>query len=551
MTGLPRRVVRAAPWFFLTVGLATRVVAILRFRVSSDEPQHLHVIWAWTQGLVQYRDVFDNHSPLFQLLMAPVLALLPERPDIVVLMRLAQLPLFLAVLGAAWVLGRRLGGRTVALWSMALVAITPRFFYLAVELRPFTLWVLAWFALVLALTGGPPTPRRGFAAGLCLGFMFSISLKTVMVPLALLETGVLLLVSRRRLPSRALGSAVVAGAVGALIPPALLAAAFAGLGAWREMVYGTVTHNVLPHEGSWGSAADLLRAPVETAAVAALGWWLARRPAPHAHDPRAVFVFLFAGFYLALLAVWPLVTGQTFAAVFPLLVVSLTTMILGGDEKAREPGPALARRHEGRRHVVLVLAGLAMTVDATATHHLDRNLTLPPAQVISDVLRLTRPGDTVLDLKGESVFRRRPVRYVLERLTRDRMKRGLMSDDGPERLTATRTAVVVGRLDRYPPATAAFVAANYVSVGRVRVLGRRLGGLTPGAAQRFDFTIVVPAEYALFAGSASPSGMLDGMLYDGPRLLAPGTHHVEADPGSGDLFVIWAPALAAGFRPQS
>ena len=37
---------------------------------DSDEPQHLHVVWAWTFGLLPYRDVFDNHSPLFQALSA-------------------------------------------------------------------------------------------------------------------------------------------------------------------------------------------------------------------------------------------------------------------------------------------------------------------------------------------------------------------------------------------------------------------------------------------------------------------------------------------------
>src|SRR5579885_3030270 len=36
---------------------------------NSDEGQHLHVAWSWTQGLLPYRDVFDNHGPLFGLIM--------------------------------------------------------------------------------------------------------------------------------------------------------------------------------------------------------------------------------------------------------------------------------------------------------------------------------------------------------------------------------------------------------------------------------------------------------------------------------------------------
>ena len=59
-------------WFYLN-----------RFRWDSDEPQHLHVVWAWANGLLPYRDVFDNHSPLFHWLCWPVFAWLAERPDIV------------------------------------------------------------------------------------------------------------------------------------------------------------------------------------------------------------------------------------------------------------------------------------------------------------------------------------------------------------------------------------------------------------------------------------------------------------------------------------
>ena len=55
------------------VTLAMRAVAFFHYRFDSDEPQHLHVAWGWTAGLLQYRDVFDNHAPLFHMAMAPLL----------------------------------------------------------------------------------------------------------------------------------------------------------------------------------------------------------------------------------------------------------------------------------------------------------------------------------------------------------------------------------------------------------------------------------------------------------------------------------------------
>src|SRR2546430_1889938 len=80
--------------FVALVVLALRWFYARSYGWNSDEPQHLHVVWAWANGLLPYRDVFDNHSPLFQFLCSPVFAWLGERPDIVVPMRLLMVPLF-------------------------------------------------------------------------------------------------------------------------------------------------------------------------------------------------------------------------------------------------------------------------------------------------------------------------------------------------------------------------------------------------------------------------------------------------------------------------
>src|ERR1043165_5996322 len=81
-------------------GAAVAAVLLLRLRWfyagsdlwNSDEPQHLHLVWAWANGLLPYRDVFDNHTPLFHILSVPLFRMLGERPDIVLPMRLAMVP---------------------------------------------------------------------------------------------------------------------------------------------------------------------------------------------------------------------------------------------------------------------------------------------------------------------------------------------------------------------------------------------------------------------------------------------------------------------------
>ena len=46
----------------LAAMLLLYVAYVFRYRIGSDETQHLHVVWGWTHGLLQYRDVFDNQA---------------------------------------------------------------------------------------------------------------------------------------------------------------------------------------------------------------------------------------------------------------------------------------------------------------------------------------------------------------------------------------------------------------------------------------------------------------------------------------------------------
>ena len=96
----------------LVLSFGLRIAGDFYRKVDSDEPQHMHVAWAWTQGMVQYRDVFDNHTPLFHLLTAPLVAMFGERPDIVPLMRLTMLPIAGGVLVMTWLLCRPLFGKS-------------------------------------------------------------------------------------------------------------------------------------------------------------------------------------------------------------------------------------------------------------------------------------------------------------------------------------------------------------------------------------------------------------------------------------------------------
>src|SRR6266487_7033073 len=69
-----------------------RVITITHYKFGTDEPQHLHVIWGCARGFVQYRDLADNHMPLFHILCAPIYRLIGDCGTILYWMRIVLQP---------------------------------------------------------------------------------------------------------------------------------------------------------------------------------------------------------------------------------------------------------------------------------------------------------------------------------------------------------------------------------------------------------------------------------------------------------------------------
>src|ERR1051326_4797704 len=119
----------------IATAVAVRASLIFRYRFDSDEPQHMDVGWCWAHGLPQYRDVFDNHMPLFHLLSSPLFAATGDDPRLLYAARLSMLPLFLAALFLVWRIARTLFDETPAGWSTVRAAVVPPFFLGSLEYR--------------------------------------------------------------------------------------------------------------------------------------------------------------------------------------------------------------------------------------------------------------------------------------------------------------------------------------------------------------------------------------------------------------------------------
>lgn len=480
-------------WVAAATALAIRCWFVFAHRIESDEPQHLHVAWSWSEGLIGYRDFFDNHFPLLHLLFAPVMAVAPEGAAVFPFMRLAIAPFAIGAAALLFAFAKPLFGARVAATAAIVFSVLPPWLAKSVEFRNDTLWVFFWLA-ALALLVRP----RG-AAWLLAGVAFGLSLLASVKAVPLVLAHLLALATLRR---GARVSDVMSLAIGAAAPLLITCAFFFGAGAMDEMLYDTLLFNasvpVPLGRRIAGAVAFVILAPLTM-----LRW---------KRDGAAGHLTLFALWYvLVLLCFWPVIAPRDFLPLVPLGAI------------------AIALHWRGTVVVPVAVAALASVVET----RMWRAPVWPRAEFVEAVTRVTAPGEFVYDLKGDAIFRRRPVRVVYERVSRARIGNGTIPDDGPERIVARRCCAAIHDSAYIPQRTRAFLSRHFVGAGPLRVCGVDVRGET--------FEIAVPQIYAVVARDPSLI-RIDGVPYRGPRPLSTGTHTIDRG-GNGAVRVIWWRAL--------
>ncbi len=514
--------------------IAVKVVAACRYRFNTDETQHLHVVWGWTRGMIQYRDLFDNHPPLFHILMAPLFGLFPERADIVVPMRLLMIPFYVASLAAVYRIGRALYSERAAVWLALIAGALPAFFFPGTEFRPDDLYAALWLWTLAIAVEGPFTMARAAVMGVLLGACAGITMKTSLLVSSLsMAAGICLALRCRfanwrpslvRLPGR-----IVAFGIAGLVVPVLLCIYFAAHHALPELYYCVLKHNVVPHAERWsGSSLHYFYLPFGLPLAIAGGAWIySRSPDPDLATRRVFIALLPAVYYLLLYSYWPDITDQDQLPASPLVPLAVMALI-----------PC---------YFALAPAFAASLFLIWHTQVLQRGSVAKYVKPIATVLSLTTPDEYVMDLKGDAIYRKRPIYFEIETFAKLRMKLGWIRNDIVERLIQTRTAVCF-----HPPFPGSdvvkFVNANYLPLAacpNVMVLGQKLSG-TPGGAVRL--TVSIPAKYVFLQQDKIAAGILDGHAYAPGQILNAGDHQfVPADPGAVVLF--WDRAWNRGLRP--
>jgi len=530
-----------------------RVLAIYHFRTNSDEQQHAHVVWAWATGRLQYRDVFDNHMPLFHMLCGPLMAMLGERADIMVPLRWAMMPFWLAALWAVYQLTAVLYSRGLAAWSALFAGTVATCFFTYTEFRADDLWGALWLLALAVAVSGEFTVRRAFCSGLLMGLTVAVSLKTVALlsglAVAAVPAFVLAWIRGERLNPA--GTAARLGVIiaGIVIPTAIIALYFASKGALEIMYYCTVVHQLVPGERRWQQFSHTRwYFPLSVPFMGAYAWLIFRQtPETRLAIRRTIIVLMPWCFLILLLSYFPDITREDDLPYVPLVPLSLVPLLVLVGTLFKNDG----WRRNIRAYGLPALAVFELIV-TLRFHDIRRYHIRTPTQNIADVLAITKPHEFVMDNKGEYVFRPRAFYWVIEPFTKARINRGWIQDDIPEQLTQKTVKICYLDCARPKSRTGRFIAANYLPFDPwthdMGVLGKVIGRASESGT--FSFEVVIPQTYAVITEAGKAAGELDGKPYTDPVWLTPGKHEFHRTGGSGRTAIFLGDAYKKGFSPM-
>ncbi|TBR39198.1 MULTISPECIES: ArnT family glycosyltransferase [Dyella] len=525
------------PWlpvFGLVLLAAMRWWWLDAYPLNSDEAQHAHVAWSWTQGWTIYRDTFDNHGPLFSWLNSWLMRLIGEREDVLYWLRLAMQLWYALALWAVWRMGRRMFGPGLAWAGMFLAAVELRFFLISGQFRTDDMWAAAWLCALAAVVGAPSRAWRWFLFGCGAGVAIAVSQKTVVLLATSAVSALLVCLAVRPSTVRFRARHAAAALLGFMIVPGAFVLWLGWHGLLGNAWYALVTYNVGGVSKTDALAKLLLALMIYAGLTLAVMRYLRADAAPGFDGPA--FLFLQSSGYLLLVwFVWPLVTAQDFLPAIPPLMLVLCAAF------AQVPW---LDGHPARRRFVAVTAVLVECAFLFALQPPWHDRMAPQREALRTVLRYTDKGDTVMDPKGDAIFRRRAHFSIIESLAMVRMREGLLHDSVAGDMVREGSMLVFNL--RLPPASEAFVWKNFLPVeGDIWMAGQCVG-------QGMDRNIVVgmPGDYTLVDASGSVPASMDGLPLSDHWKLAAGRHQLRVEV-TRPLALVWTRAWQRGWRPVS
>jgi hypothetical protein len=247
-----------------------------------------------------------------------------------------------------------------------------------------------------------------------------------------------------------------------------------------------------------------------------------------------------------MLSYWPDITREDDLPYVPLVPLSIIPLALLAGVWLKPERWRQACLTYGLPAVALI--ELVMTF---LTQNLRENRMQVTTHDIADVLKLTGPRDYVMEDKGDYIYRPRADYWVLEPITKARVRMGLIKDNIPQRMIETGTRLCSMICGRSGSRFEQFLVTNYLpfdpETRDMGVLGKIIGRDASGGDCHFN--VAIPQTYVVLTERGQVAGQLDGRPYTGPLWLAAGPHEFVRSAGSGRVAIFLADVYAKGYSP--
>jgi len=565
----------------VVAGIAVRWQFVHEKSLDDDELQHVHFAWCITEGMVPYRDFWDNHPPALHYILAPIISRVGPSSASVAVCRTVMFFVGLAAFAATFLLGSAAFDKRTAALGVMWLACSELFLLKSVEIRPdgilAALIVLGLGMLACAMRSArPPTrtpgdpgsctadpiARKGreggwlymaitFGAGLAFGSALIFSTKAVIViALALpLYAG---LTFRRASPwLRRWITRLCTLVLGLAIPPAIWVAFEASNGALGAALQFTVLQNItLPDRfNPWctfheAGGLGLLIVSLAGVALVCLDCASARS----LRRPSVLVVVPAVGLGLIYFFVMPAPYVQSATMFLPLAAILAGYLTARASDLAARATSAPSSRAVGWLAVLAcVWLGAVHPLWRIQARRGDERTYLAAQLELMDLIHeRTSPNDVVFDGRSLATFRRHALfRPVLVQGVLARYRMGHISPGIRRELRENRCTLVFrdSRSERIPPEDWAFIETHFIHAGQwdwSYLPGRTFqADALEDEGARFD--VIVAGDYLLKRDNPESTTIIDGNTAIDSARLDEGTHTIRST-GPPSALTIWRPA---------
>ncbi|WP_163328497.1 hypothetical protein GFV12_02730 [Desulfurobacterium thermolithotrophum] len=520
---------------YFAIGIFTLIY--ISFRISyypfeSDELQHLHVVYGWTQNLLQYKDVFDNHVPLFHILMAKLIEILQIKPsqNFVIYVRFIVFFLFflpqLIIIYLLLKKGFKFSYLEIFWIICILTVIIPNS---DIATRPAPLYTFLFLLAIYIISFFDLKKRKvAFFLGLVNGVNAMVSLKTVIlfVPPQLITLFIIRKFYNEKIN---LLSFFFYFLLGFSIFPLFISIYFVKLHDFNDMFYYTVKYNLLPIKNNY-----LKRGLIFISIMAIYSYTIWKYKKTFRQTTFSFFSITLLS--LAFLIIYPERQSQTTMPIRLLVYLWLLIILVYFFKKIRKENVKLLQ--------ISMFFILFMYKSLHPNLFIDHNEQYKKSLAL--LLSLAGKNDYVMDAKGESIFWKRPYYYGLEEFTSMRLKKGLLKDKIVPELVKHNTHLIF-LFDggaRFPRKDLTFIKNNYLPADKwVLIAGKKINK---------KFKVTIPGNYIIINQNGKKvKGILNGNSYVGNKVfLSSGFYEFVPKLKEKSVYIYWYKAYKKGVLPN-